>query len=215
MVWQSTPVPTFSECSPLRRCGTPQANSTTSIPRCTDPIASGKVFPCSSVTSRASVCWSCCSSWRKRCMTRARRSAGASRHPGYAACAAFTAASMSAALQNGTRLTTLPVAGLVTSPDRPESDATGLPPIQSGTVSAASTGLFMTDLLLFGPGARVLARARPPRIRSPRRAGSTRCLAFEGPLRGRSAPPEEEPHRREGSHCARVPPSAPDPTGSR
>ena len=51
-------------------------------------------------------------------MTRARRSGGVSRQPGYAACAAaFTAASMSAALQNGTRLTTAPVAGLVTSPD--------------------------------------------------------------------------------------------------
>ena len=54
-VWQSTPVPTFSECSPLRRCGMPQANSTTSMPRCTEPIASGRVLPCSSVTSRASV----------------------------------------------------------------------------------------------------------------------------------------------------------------
>ena len=62
---------------------------------------------------------------------------------------------MSAALQNGTRFVTAPVAGLVTSPARPESDPAGLPPIQRGTASAASTGLFMANLLLMGsdPGA--------------------------------------------------------------
>ena len=50
----STCVPTFSECSPFSRCGIPQANSTTSMPRCTEPIASGSVLPCSAVTSAAS-----------------------------------------------------------------------------------------------------------------------------------------------------------------
>ena len=81
-VWVSTPVPTFSEYSPLRRCGMPQANSTTSIPRCTEPIASGSVLPCSSVTMRASACCSCWRSCRNRCITRARRRGGASRHSG-------------------------------------------------------------------------------------------------------------------------------------
>ncbi len=51
----STCVPTFSAYSPFRRCGMPQANSTTSMPRCTEPIASGSVLPCSSLTIRASV----------------------------------------------------------------------------------------------------------------------------------------------------------------
>jgi hypothetical protein len=46
----STCVPTFSEYSPLRSCGMPQANSTTSMPRCTEPIASASTLPCSSVT---------------------------------------------------------------------------------------------------------------------------------------------------------------------
>ena len=53
-VWQSTPVPTFSVYSPLSRCGMPQANSTTSMPRCTLPSASASVLPCSSEASRAS-----------------------------------------------------------------------------------------------------------------------------------------------------------------
>ena len=35
--------------SPLSSAGVPQANSTTSMPRCTEPIASGNVLPCSSV----------------------------------------------------------------------------------------------------------------------------------------------------------------------
>src|SRR5499426_1702766 len=177
-VWQSTPVPTFSECSPFRRCGTPQANSTTSIPRCTEPIASGSVLPCSSVTIRASAFWFSCRSWRNLCITRARRSAGASRQAGNAAWAAFTAASMSAALQNGTRFVTAPSAGLVTSPKRPLVEATWRPPIQSGTVTGTSTGLFILALLdLCAPrsvggdapaelhlGGRHWQRAVPPRL---------------------------------------------------
>src|SRR5262245_19323074 len=160
-LWLSTPVPTFSECSPFRRCGTPQANSTTSIPRCTEPIASGNVLPCSSVTIRASAFWFSCRSWRNRCITRARRKAGASRQAGNAAWAAFTAASMSALLQNGTRFVTAPSAGLVTSPKRPLVEATWRPPIQSGTVTGTSTGLFILALLdLARP--RSVGRDTPP-----------------------------------------------------
>jgi len=40
-VWQSTPEPAFSVYSPFNRCGMPQANSITSMPRCTLPSASG------------------------------------------------------------------------------------------------------------------------------------------------------------------------------
>ena len=43
----STLVPTFSENSPFNKCGIPQANSTTSNPRVSDPLASSKTFPCS------------------------------------------------------------------------------------------------------------------------------------------------------------------------
>ena len=76
-------------------------------------------------------------------MTRARRSDGVSRHSGNAAAAAFTAASIAAASQYGTRFVTRPVAGLKTSPMRP-AGTTGLPPIQQGTVSSlSSAGLFI------------------------------------------------------------------------
>jgi len=42
--WLSTPVPTFSVISPFRRCGAPSANSTTSRPRVTSPLASSWVL---------------------------------------------------------------------------------------------------------------------------------------------------------------------------
>src|SRR5437016_5832649 len=139
----STWVPTFSAYSPLSRWGMPQANSTTSMPRCTEPIASGSVLPCSSVTRRASVFWSRCSSWRNFCMTRARRSGGVSRHSGNAAVAALTAESTSEASAYTTRFVTWPVAGLNTSPWR-TGGVTGLPWIQTGTMSSfSSAGLFI------------------------------------------------------------------------
>src|SRR5919202_2918016 len=52
--YTSTPVDTWSEKSPLSRCGMPQANSTTSSPRCTSPRASESTLPCSSETTAAS-----------------------------------------------------------------------------------------------------------------------------------------------------------------
>ena len=48
-------LPTFSENSPLIKCGTPHINSTTSIPRVIEPIESLITFPCSSVTCAASL----------------------------------------------------------------------------------------------------------------------------------------------------------------
>ncbi len=49
----STPPPTFIECSPLSRCGMPQANSTTSMPRVSSPRASDSTLPCSALIARA------------------------------------------------------------------------------------------------------------------------------------------------------------------
>ena len=54
MVKVSTPDATPSEYSPLSRCGMPQANSTTSSPRVTEPLASGTVLPCSLDSNSAS-----------------------------------------------------------------------------------------------------------------------------------------------------------------
>src|SRR5882672_1703317 len=139
----STWVPTFSAYSPFSKWGMPQANSTTSMPRCTEPIASGSVLPCSSVTMRASCFWFACRSCRNFCMTRARRSGGVSRHSGKAAAAAFTAESTMPASAYTTRFVTWPVAGLNTSPWRPPG-VTGLPWIQTGTTSSFnSAGLFI------------------------------------------------------------------------
>src|SRR6185503_716656 len=66
---------------------------------------------------------------------RARRSDGVLFHAGNAALAACTAASMSASLQNGTRRTTSPVAGLVTSPERVLDAACLRPFTHNGTFS--------------------------------------------------------------------------------
>ena len=112
----STPVPTLSLNSPLIRCGTPVANSITSMPRVTEPSASSSVLPCSSVTIFARSFLLASISSRKRISTRARRSGGDARQSGSAFAAAATAASTSAALASGTWRMTSPVAGLVTSP---------------------------------------------------------------------------------------------------
>ena len=150
----STCVPTFSECSPFSSCGMPQANSTTSMPLCTEPIASSSVLPCSSVMIFAS---SFCCAWsncRNFCMTRARRSTGVSRQAGNAAAAACTAASTSAASEKTTFFVTRPVAGLKTSPWRP-AGARALPLIHTGTVSSLTWGLNSAGLFIGGSGVRL------------------------------------------------------------
>ena len=73
----------------------PQANSTTSIPRVTEPRASSRVLPCSHDTMRAiSSRWSRSSIWNRN-RTRARAGGAVAAHPGKAARAAATAASTS------------------------------------------------------------------------------------------------------------------------
>ena len=136
----SMPRPTDSECSPLSRCGMPETNSATSMPRCTDPIASSKTLPCSSLITAAISRWWRSINSRNRVSTRARFSAGVARQAGNAAAAACTAASTSAALANGTVRTTSPVAALVTSPLRELRDAVARPLIHNGTAASLGTG---------------------------------------------------------------------------
>ena len=107
--YASTPRPTDSECEPFSRCGAPAANSTTSMPRWTSPMASRNTLPCSSLITVASAFWSRSISSRNRVMIRARRSGGRARQAGNAAVAAATAASMSRASANGTDRTTRPL----------------------------------------------------------------------------------------------------------
>jgi len=86
----------------------PQANSTTSMPRVTSPLASENTLPCSAVISAASSSW--CSSSRALNLNRmrARLSGGVSDQAGNAAAAVST----SCAEASGIELETSPVAGL-------------------------------------------------------------------------------------------------------
>ncbi|CNU63166.1 Uncharacterised protein [Salmonella enterica subsp. enterica serovar Bovismorbificans] len=83
----STPEPTLKEYSPLLRCGIPQANSTTSMPRVSSPSASDQTLPCSLTISAASSsrCFSSNTLNSKR--IRARRSGVILLHAGKASCA--------------------------------------------------------------------------------------------------------------------------------
>ena len=108
----STAVATWSEYSPFIRCGMPQANSTTSMPRATSPLASASVLPCSAESCAASALRSRCSSSRKRNSTCARRAGGVADQPGKALAAAATADFTSSVVASGTRPVTSPVAGL-------------------------------------------------------------------------------------------------------
>ena len=113
---RSTPVPTFSLNSPFKRLGMPQANSTTSMPRATEPLASASVLPCSELTRSASSSMCCSSRSLSLNMIRARRSGVIAAHLGKASLAALTAASISAALAKATRPDFSPTDGLKMSP---------------------------------------------------------------------------------------------------
>ena len=126
----SIPVPTWSVYSPFSRCGMPQANSTTSSPRCTSPSASDSTLPCSAVMIADISRRSRSSSSFSLNITRARRSGGVLAQAGQAALAAATAVSTSDALAMATRALTSPEAGLNTSPNLPLVPATGLPPMK-------------------------------------------------------------------------------------
>ena len=123
----SMPVPTASVYSPFSRCGMPQANSTTSRPRCTSPSASDSTLPCSAVMIAESSRRSRSSSSFSLNMTRARRSGGVAAQAGQAAAAAAAALFTSAVSASATRPETSPAAGLYTSPNLPLVPATGFP----------------------------------------------------------------------------------------
>ena len=110
--YASTPVDTFSENSPLSRCGMPQANSTTSRPRATSPAASDATLPCSALISAAMSACRARTSSRNANMTPARLTSEVARQPGNAPAAAWTAALTSAADAKSTVPLTCPVAGL-------------------------------------------------------------------------------------------------------
>ena len=95
--------------------GIAQAASTISIMRATSARASAIVLPISMVTERARSSRRLSRPSRSANSLRARAITETSRHGGSAARAAWTAASRSAELESGTRASTSPVAGFVTS----------------------------------------------------------------------------------------------------
>ena len=106
------PVEACSEKPPLSRVGMPQANSITSSPRATSPIASESTLPCSAVRSRAMSSRCSWNSWRMRKKSSARRESETRRHVGNASFAAATARSISSTLAKSTGAVCSPVAGL-------------------------------------------------------------------------------------------------------
>ena len=108
----------------------PQANSTTSNPRCTSPSASDSTLPCCSVMMALISLRSRSSNSFSLNMTRARRSGGVLAQAGHAAAAAATALFTSSAPANATRADNSPEAGLNTSPNLPLVPATCLPPMK-------------------------------------------------------------------------------------
>ncbi len=88
IVSQSTCRAIFASDWPMSRLGTPQANSTTSMPRWTEARASARVLPCSRVTRLASSSACSASRSRNRNITRARSTTGVSAQAGRADAAA-------------------------------------------------------------------------------------------------------------------------------
>ena len=107
------PVETFSEYAPLVRCPSPQANSTTSMPRAISPSASESTLPCSEVRISASSCLRAFSSSRNANSTVWRFAIEASRHCAHAAVAEATASSTSAVEARRTSRCTVPERGVV------------------------------------------------------------------------------------------------------
>ena len=100
----STFVPTFSLNSPFSICGMPQANSTTSRPRPTSPLASSKVLPCSSDIMRARSSMRFSIRVLRLNITRWRRSGGVAAQASCAFFASCTAASTSATEAKATEM---------------------------------------------------------------------------------------------------------------
>jgi hypothetical protein len=121
--YASMSVETWSEYSPLSNCGSPQAYSTTSMPRITSPFASSSTLPCSEATIRViSSMWRSTRS-RNANITRARRVSDTSPQCSKARLAACTAASTSAGSASRTSACRRPVAGSHTGAVRADAPA--------------------------------------------------------------------------------------------
>ncbi len=192
--YMSMPGPAASVNSPFSRCGAPMQNSATSRPRCTSPLASGMVLPCSRDSASASLSMSRLSSVTNFIITRARRCGLVAPHATCARAALATASSSSAAEARATRACTSPVAGLKTSALRPERPGTRLPSMKcpsssiaaflpsdpsSGTLSPKAgqcSGKFVVPVL----------RIRPPGGGGAAVAGPSARLRGAGDVRGDS-----------------------------
>src|SRR3954451_8002436 len=108
----------------------PHANSMFSMPRATSPRASLSTLPCSAVSREAISLRFAATSSRTWNRISARRDRLVERHSTDAALADATAASTSSALAKSTSAACSPVAGLNTTPERPDVPATTLPSIQ-------------------------------------------------------------------------------------
>src|SRR3954466_10110572 len=113
--YTSTLVEAFSVNPPFNKCGTPQANSTTSWPRDTSPSASETTLPCSAVMILANSGLRAFNSSRKLNRIALRLASEVSRHTGNASAAASITAWASATVASATSPVTAPVAGLVTA----------------------------------------------------------------------------------------------------
>ncbi len=112
MEYMSMPGPALSVNSPFSRCGAPMQNSITSSPRCTSPLASGNVLPCSRLIASASLSMSRLIRPTRAIITRARRCGLVAPQAFCARAAAAMAASISAVDASATWACTSPVAGL-------------------------------------------------------------------------------------------------------
>jgi hypothetical protein len=144
---QSMPEATSSSAAPIIRVGMPQACSTFSMPRRTEPRDSSSVLPFSRVTIVASSSkWASSRPFRAN-RQRARTTGGVARQRGNAASAACTAASTSVAPESGTRPNRSPVAGFVRGRESVARDGTQAPPTKLGigrSVERAAEGVLST-----------------------------------------------------------------------
>ena len=138
--YTSTPVDACSENSPFNSVGIPQANSITSRPRVTSPIASDSTLPCSATRIRAMSSLRACTSSRMLNISSARFASETPRHEAKAAFADCTARSTSSTDARSTAPLCRPVAGLKTLAVRPEVPGTDEPSIQwsIGVIAAPS-----------------------------------------------------------------------------
>src|SRR3954468_1220239 len=126
----STPVDPWSEKSPLSSCGMPQANSTTSRPRCTSPRASETTLPCSSEMTSARSPTRELTSSRKLNSTLVRLDSDDCDHSANAAAAVRTASSTSSTVAGPPGACSWPGGGLNPGEVRVDEPAVALPPIQ-------------------------------------------------------------------------------------